>query len=115
MEKNPKIAIGEVRRAEMTNTSLDTEGSTPPVPVDEPEFLQNMSISEREKFEKKLLRRIDLRLMPMTVLMYIMNYLDRNNIASARIAGAEGKGLQDELNLTSTQYQVSTLGSEEGF
>ena len=35
----------------------------------------------------------------MIVLMYIMNYLDRNNIAAARLAG-----LEDELNLSSTQY-----------
>ena len=33
------------------------------------------------------------------VLMYIMNYLDRNNIAAARLAG-----LEEELNLSSTQY-----------
>lgn len=33
------------------------------------------------------------------VLMYVMNYLDRNNIAAARLAG-----LEDELNLSSTQY-----------
>lgn len=30
-----------------------------------------------------------------------MNYLDRNNIASARLAG-----LEDDLGLTSTQYQT---------
>jgi hypothetical protein len=40
-----------------------------------------------------------------------MNYLDRNNIAAARIAGPDGKGLQDELGLTSTQYQVSIYSS----
>ena len=33
------------------------------------------------------------------VLMYVMNYLDRNNIAAARLAG-----LEEELNLSSTQY-----------
>jgi hypothetical protein len=38
--------------------------------------------------------------------MYIMNYLDRNNIAAARIAGPHGKGLEDELGMTSSQYQV---------
>ena len=35
----------------------------------------------------------------MLVIMYIMNYLDRNNIAAARLAG-----LEEELNLSSTQY-----------
>lgn len=34
---------------------------------------------------------------------YIMNYLDRNNIAAARLAG-----LQDELKLSSEQFQVRT-------
>ena len=54
--------------------------------------------------EKKLVRRIDLRLLPMLVLMYIMNYLDRNNIAAARVTGE--KGLQKDLGMTDTQYQV---------
>lgn len=31
-----------------------------------------------------------------------MNYLDRNNIAAARLAG-----LETDLNMTSTQYQTS--------
>ena len=33
---------------------------------------------------------------------YIMNYLDRNNIAAARLAG-----LEDELQLHGTQYQTA--------
>lgn len=42
-----------------------------------PEFLRNMSPEERLHLEYKLKRKIDLRLLPMIVLMYIMNYLDR--------------------------------------
>lgn len=66
-----------------------------------------MSQGERLHAEKLLVRKIDSRLLPAAIIMYIMNYLDRNNIAAARIAGPNGKGLQDELGLTSTQYQVS--------
>lgn len=33
---------------------------------------------------------------------YILNYLDRNNIAAARLAG-----LEEELNLHGTQYQTA--------
>lgn len=40
----------------------------------------------------------------MVILMYIMNYLDRNNIAAARLAG-----LEEELKLTSVQYSVSSI------
>lgn len=34
--------------------------------------------------------------------MYILNYLDRNNIAAARLAG-----LEKDLNLHGSQYQLS--------
>lgn len=40
----------------------------------------------------------------------ISNRLDRNNIAAVRLAG-----LQDELNLSSTEYQVRDLFILDGF
>ena len=47
------------------------------------------------------MRKIDLRLLPMVILMYIMNYLDRNTIAAARLAG-----LEEDLRLSSTEFNV---------
>lgn len=64
-----------------------------------PPLVKDLSSDERQRLELALVRKIDLRLLPMIILMYIMNYLDRNNIAAARLAG-----LEDELKLTSTQY-----------
>lgn len=64
-----------------------------------PSPVHDLSVEERRRLEMALVRKIDLRLLPMIILMYIMNYLDRNNIAAARLAG-----LEDELGLTSTQY-----------
>lgn len=69
-----------------------------------PPLVQEMTPEERYELERKLVRKIDWRLLPACVVMYIMNYLDRNNIASARIAGK--KGLQKGLNLSDTQYEV---------
>lgn len=66
-----------------------------------PPLVAAMSQAHRLEAEAKLRKKIDLRLLPMIILMYILNYLDRNNIAAVRLAG-----LQDELKLTSTQYQV---------
>lgn len=71
-----------------------------------PELVAKMTPDERVRLENHLRRKIDYRLLPMVILMYIMNYLDRNNIAAARIAGPQGKGLQDELGMSSSQYQV---------
>jgi hypothetical protein len=66
-----------------------------------PPLVAAMSQDQRIQAEAKMRKKIDTRLLPMIILMYIMNYLDRNNIAAVRLAG-----LQDELNLTSVQYQV---------
>ena len=66
-----------------------------------PELIKRLSTDERAALEQRLLRKIDMRLMPLIILMYILNYLDRNNIASARL-----QGLQEDLQLTDVQYQV---------
>lgn len=51
--------------------------------------------------ERKMIRKVDVRLLTMTILMYILNYLDRNNIASAKLAG-----MQTDLRLHGNQYEV---------
>ncbi|KAF2418049.1 putative MFS transporter [Tothia fuscella] len=89
------------------NVELLENGAVTRRPLQPPELVAKMSVEERIHAEKSLRRKIDLRLLPMVIIMYIMNYLDRNNIAAARIAGPNGKGLQDELKMTSTQYQTS--------
>lgn len=60
----------------------------------------HMTPEHRARVEKRLKRKLDARC-ALFVLIYIMNYLDRNNIAAARL-----KGLQTDLNLTNTQYST---------
>ncbi|KAH9995341.1 MFS general substrate transporter [Xylariaceae sp. FL0662B] len=57
-----------------------------------------MSPDHRARVERRLKIKLDARC-SLFVLIYILNYLDRNNIASARL-----KGLQEDLNLDNTQY-----------
>ncbi|OBT83346.1 hypothetical protein VE02_08552 [Pseudogymnoascus sp. 03VT05] len=64
-----------------------------------PALVAAMTPERRAVAEKALVRKIDLRLMPMIVLMYIMNYLDRNNIAAARLGA-----LEEDLNLQGNEY-----------
>ncbi|TKX21735.1 MFS transporter-like protein 113 [Elsinoe australis] len=61
---------------------------------------------EELAIEKKLRKKIDLLIMPLCVLVYLMNYIDRNNYAAARL-----QGLEDDLNMTAQEYQIglSTL------
>ena len=69
--------------------------------LEPPALVAAMTPERRIEAENNLRRKIDTRLLPMIILMYVMNYLDRNNIAAVRLAG-----LQAELDLSSTQYQV---------
>ncbi|KAJ3940387.1 uncharacterized protein N0V96_009384 [Colletotrichum fioriniae] len=51
--------------------------------------------------EIALVRRLDWMIMPILWFMYWLNYLDRNAIALARL-----NTLEEDLNLTSTEYQT---------
>ncbi|KAK5044782.1 hypothetical protein LTR84_010438 [Exophiala bonariae] len=57
-----------------------------------------MDPERRKQVEKSLKRKLDARC-SLFVLIYIMNYLDRNNIAAARLGG-----LQEDLGINNTQY-----------
>jgi hypothetical protein len=59
-----------------------------------------MSPERRAQVEKSLKRKLDARC-SLFVLIYIMNYLDRNNIAAARLGG-----LQEDLGINNTQYST---------
>lgn len=59
-------------------------------------------LTEEEKIiEKKLKRRIDSLIMPLVILVYLMNYIDRNNYAAARL-----QGLEKDLHLSAKEYQL---------
>lgn len=55
---------------------------------------------------KRIIRKIDIRLMPMLTLLYLLSFLDRSNIGNARIAG-----MDEDLNLTGSQYNIATMVS----
>ncbi|KAF3907011.1 hypothetical protein AA313_de0203237 [Arthrobotrys entomopaga] len=69
---------------------------------DKPPLLKHLSDEEIEMLEVKLKWKIDLRLLPMIILVYIMNYLDRNNIPAAQVSG-----MGVELGLSTTQYNTA--------
>lgn len=49
--------------------------------------------------EKAVLRKMDLRLLPMLALLYLLSFLDRGNIGNAKI-----EGLTETLHLTGPEY-----------
>ncbi|KAL4899061.1 hypothetical protein BDW74DRAFT_189540 [Aspergillus multicolor] len=51
---------------------------------------------------KKLIRKIDLVLIPWLALLYLLSFLDRTNIGNARLAG-----LEDDLGMSGLDYNVA--------
>lgn len=54
-----------------------------------------------KKTEAELLKKIDRRILPLILLIYLFNYLDRNSITQARLYG-----LQKDTHLEGAQYQT---------
>ncbi|KAF5322407.1 hypothetical protein D9619_001308 [Psilocybe cf. subviscida] len=55
--------------------------------------------AERTLAERKLVRKLDMRLLPTIFLIFIMNYIDRNGVTTARL-----KGMQQDLHINDVQY-----------
>jgi len=56
-------------------------------------------VSFDTKATKRLLRKMDIRLIPFLALLYLLSFLDRTNIGNARLAG-----LELDLNMKGLQY-----------
>jgi hypothetical protein len=57
-----------------------------------PEVLEEwkqMSTDDKVAFEKRLLWKLDLRLVPWLSLLYLLSFLDRTNIGNAKLQGVE--------------------------
>ncbi|KAK7230029.1 hypothetical protein V2G26_002199 [Clonostachys chloroleuca] len=59
--------------------------------------------SWRRDYERKLIRKVDLRLMPTLIIMYLLNFLDRSNLTQAR----QGT-LEQDLGMQGTDYNAAT-------
>lgn len=70
---------------------------------DEQQYIEELT-ANAEQFaleEKKLVRKIDMYLLPTIWLMYLLSYMDRTNIGNAKVAG-----MDKDLGLDSNQYSV---------
>ena len=71
----------------------DNAGSMPTV-------LSALGEDEYKKAGRGATTKMNIIILPSLITMYFLNYLDRNNIASAKLAG-----IMEHLNLTETNYQ----------
>jgi hypothetical protein len=72
-----------------------------PASVDDEDPIPLEGTPERRLAERKLVRKMDMRLVPTIIVIFIMNYIDRTAITTARL-----KGLEQDLHLSDLQYNV---------
>lgn len=75
-------------------------------PDNRPDILRSLSHDEMQLLEKKLVRKLDIRILPILIVLFLLNVLDRNAIANARLGG-----LEEDLGLSDSQYQTAIMYS----
>ncbi|PGH19645.1 hypothetical protein AJ80_03800 [Polytolypa hystricis UAMH7299] len=63
-----------------------------------------LSEEERAENDRKLMRKLDLHLIPWLSLLYLVSFLDRTNIGNAKIVG-----LEEDLGMTGNDYNISLI------
>lgn len=79
--------------------------------------IANLGLADWRATERKLVRALDLTLMPTLWLTYLNNYLDRTNIAQAMLGGLDddlglsGQGYSTALSILTAGYMIGQLPS----
>lgn len=84
-----KVDYIEVNHNKYANVGLTQE---------ETDFYENFPDDKR----KKMIRKVDVRLVPVLALLYLMAHIDRANIGNAKI-----EGMVEDLNMTGIQYNIA--------
>ena len=95
-EGSPKSSLGN--GAHYNNNYYDPDIAHPDAEYDDDLHVQCPSHTT----QKRLIARVDLRVIPFLSIMYLLAFLDRTNIANASVFG-----LQKDLGLTGTQYNTA--------
>ena len=62
------------------------------------DFFENFPPEKR----KAMIRKVDLRLVPVLALLYLISHIDRSNIGNAKV-----EGLTEDLNMDGIQYNIA--------
>jgi hypothetical protein len=66
-----------------------------------PASLAGLTEAELEPLDKTVTKKVDLLLLPGLILLFVLNFLDRQNISSAKIGG-----MVEDLGLKGQQFNV---------
>ena len=109
--QDPKAEMGHVEAQtnnNMERVSTYNDAEKLEVPITPESYYRDFSpiaelgLADWKATEKSLVRRLDLTLLPTLWILYLNNYLDRTNIAQARL-----NGMDADIGLTGDDYNLA--------
>lgn len=67
--------------------------------IPKPESIRDMSPEELQRLETRMVRKVDMVIMPIMGVLYLLNYVDRSALASAKVYG-----IMTDLNMTTNDF-----------
>ncbi|KAL5507991.1 hypothetical protein ACEPAH_5609 [Sanghuangporus vaninii] len=93
------MLVGSTKRDEKTLEDVEDGPSNLQI-VDDGSDAEFGGTEARKRLERKLLRKLDMRV-SILIIIYILNYIDRNNAAAARL-----RGFEEDLHLVGEQFNT---------
>lgn len=108
MSEKPEVSTADERPSSTSPTTPAPATKTVEALQDETSrahiaLFESQDAAWRAAKRKALLRKIDSRLLPFLVIMYLLNFLDRSNLAQAR----QGS-LEEDLGMKGTDFNLAT-------
>jgi sugar phosphate permease len=94
------MASDDEKKVDMSVEMIETTPTPSAIQSQFPTLI-NLDDEQMAALNKRLVRRLDWRLLPTITVMFLMNYLDRINVSNARLAG-----LQDDLGMSDTVWNA---------
>ncbi|KAM0808454.1 putative Major facilitator superfamily (MFS) profile domain-containing protein [Seiridium cardinale] len=88
----------KIEKPLLVESRIDPRYDLTALTVEDAEFLASFS----EEARKRVIWKVDIRLIPMLTILHLISFLDRSNMGNAKI-----KGLDDELQLDGVKYNIA--------
>lgn len=94
IQSDKDVDIEKIEKVDTINNKYVNIG----ISDEDAEFFDNFPPEQR----KKIIRKVDMRLVPVLALLYLASHIDRANIGNAKI-----EGLTTDLNMDGIQYNIA--------
>ncbi|RAO68855.1 uncharacterized protein BHQ10_004867 [Talaromyces amestolkiae] len=89
----------DIIKEDIIQTEMEESGNGLEQVIPKPESIRDMSPEELQRLETRMVRKVDMVIMPIMGVLYLLNYVDRSALASAKVYG-----IMTDLNMTTNDF-----------